>query len=62
MKKINNKLAMALLRGAVALSGLMATIIAALFTESLSSCALILLIGGVAITLADESIINKRKL
>lgn len=56
MKKMNNKLAMALLRGAVALSGLMATMTVALFTESLQSCGLVLLVGAIAITLVDESI------
>ena len=56
MKKINNKLAMVLLRGAVALSGIMATITVALFTESLNSCALALLVGAITITLVDELI------
>lgn len=58
MKKMNNKLAMALLRGAVALSGLMATMTIALFTESLSSCVLALLVGALVIVVIDEMIIN----
>lgn len=61
MKKINNKLAMALLRGAVALSGIMVTMTVVLFTENLKSCVLVLLVGAVAITLVDESI-SKLKL
>lgn len=56
MKKVNNKLAMALLRGAVALSGIIATITVALFTENLNSCVLVLLVGAIAITLVDELI------
>ena len=56
MKKINNKLAMALLRGAVALSGIIATITVAFFTESLHSCGLTLLVGAIIVTLVDESI------
>lgn len=56
MKKINNKLAMALLRGVVALSGIMSTITVALFTERLNSCVLALLVGAIIITLVDESI------
>lgn len=56
MKKVNNKLAMALLRGAVTLSGLMATMTIALFTESLHSFVLVLLIGAMTITLVEEII------
>ena len=58
MKRINNKLAMALLRGAVALSGIMATVCVALFTESLNSCVLTLLVGAIIITLVDELVKN----
>lgn len=49
-----NKLAMALLRGVVALSGLMATMTLALFTESLTSCAWVLLVGTIIVVLVDE--------
>lgn len=56
MKKVNNKLAMALLRGTIALSGIMTTITIALFTESLTSCVTALLVGALIITLIDESI------
>ena len=56
MKRINSKLAMALLRGTVAFSGLMATMTVALFTESLHSLVLVLLIGALTITLIDEII------
>ena len=56
MKKVNNKLAMALLRGAVTLSGLMTTMTVALFTESLHSFVLVLLIGAMTITLVEEII------
>ena len=58
MKKINNKLAMALLRGAVALSGIMATMIIVLFTENLKSCMLTLLIGVSTVVLVDEIILS----
>lgn len=58
MKKINNKLAMALLRGTVALSGIMATITVALFTESLTSCVLALLVGTLVTVAIDEIIIH----
>lgn len=61
MKKVNDNLAITLLRGVVAVSGIMATMTIALFTESLNSCVLVLLIGAIAITLVDE-LINKRKL
>ena len=55
MKRIENKsLAMALLRGAVALSGLMATVCFALFTESWNSLFAVVLIGITATTLFDE--------
>ena len=56
MKKVNNNLAMALLRGAVTLSGLMTTMTVALFTESLHSFILVLLIGAMTITLVNEII------
>ena len=62
MKRINNnKLAVILLRGVTALSGLMATMCVALFTESLRSCALTLLIGTIAIILIDEIIKDNEK-
>ena len=55
MKRIQNKsLAMALLRGAVALSGLMATVCFALFCESWNSLFAVALIGITATTLFDE--------
>ena len=54
MKKINNKLATVLLRGVVALSGLMATMTLVLFTESLISCAWVLLVGTIIVVLVDE--------
>lgn len=56
MKKIDNNLVVALLRGATTLSGLMATMTVALFTESLPSLILVLLIGAMTITLIDEVI------
>lgn len=58
MKRINNKLAMALLRGAVALSGIMTTVCVAFFTESLNSCILALLTGASVTVLIDEIILN----
>lgn len=55
MKRINNKsLAMALLRGAVALSGLMATVCFALFTESWNSLFAVSLTGLAITVLLDE--------
>ena len=55
MKRIINKfLAIALLRGAVALSGLMATVTFALFTESWNSCFAVALIGVTATVIMDE--------
>lgn len=57
MKRITNKsLAMALLRGAVALSGLMATMTFALFTESWNSLFAVSLAGLTITVLLDETI------
>jgi hypothetical protein len=57
MKRINNKnLAMALLRGAVALSGLMATVCFALFCESWNSCFAVALCGLTVTVLTDENL------
>ena len=56
MKKIDNNLVVALLRGATILSGLMTTMTVALFTESLHSFVLVLLIGAMTITLVEEII------
>ena len=56
MKKIDNNLVVALLRGATTLSGLMTTMTVALFTESLHSFVLVLLIGAMTITLVEEII------
>jgi len=60
MKRINNKtLAMALLRGAVALSGLMATACFALFCDSWNSLFAVSLTGLAAVVLLDETIKSK---
>lgn len=57
MKRITNKsLAMALLRGAVALSGLMATVCVALFCESWNSMFAVSLAGLTITVLLDETI------
>lgn len=56
MKRINTELVVALLRGAATLSGFMATMTVALFTESLHSFVLVLLIGAMTITLIDKII------
>ena len=56
MKKIDNNLVVALLRGATTLSGLMTSMTVALFTESLHSFVLVLLIGAMTITLVEEII------
>lgn len=61
MKRINNKnLAVALLRGVTALSGLMATVCAAFFTESWNSLFAVILLGVTATVLIDEVIINNK--
>jgi len=61
MKRINNKtLAMALLRGAVALSGLMATACFALFCESWNSLFAVSLAGLTITVLLDETIKSNR--
>ena len=60
MKRITNKsLATALLRGAVALSGLMATMTFALFTESWNSLFAVSLTGLTITVLLDETIKSK---
>lgn len=59
MKKINNKLAIALLRGVVTLNGFMVTMCVALFMESLNSFVVALLVGALIIVLVDETITNK---
>lgn len=57
MKRITNKsLAMALLRGAVALSGLMVTVCFALFCESWNSLFAVSLAGLTITVLLDETI------
>ena len=57
MKRITNKnLAMVLLRGAVALSGLMATACFALFCESWNSLFVVCLFGLTVTVLLDETI------
>lgn len=58
MKKVNNKLAMTLLRGVVALSGLMVTGCVALFTESWNSLFIVGLVGITIVVLIDEHIKN----
>ncbi len=55
MKRIQNKsLAMVLLRGAVVLSGLMATTCFALFAESWNSCFAVALCGLTVTILMEE--------
>lgn len=59
MKKIIfHKLQIALLRGAVAVSGSMATIITALFFDSIYGVAVTLFLGAAVIALIDETITN----
>lgn len=58
MKRINKKLAMTILRGVVALSGLMATGCVALFTESWNSLFIVSLVGITIVVLIDEHIKN----
>lgn len=62
MKRIQNKnLAMALLRGAVALSGLIATVCFALFCESWNSLFAVSLAGITVVVLTDENIKSQVK-
>lgn len=62
MKRITNKkLQTALLRGAVLLSGCMATVTAMLFCETIGSLAAILTLGVVCTTLIDNYISENNK-
>ena len=62
MKKINShKLQTALLRGAVLLSGCMATVITSLFFDSIYGVAFTLSLGVAIIALIDEIIIENSK-
>lgn len=54
MKKLNNKTAMALLRGAVALVGLTCTFVGMLLTDSWQSFIMVWLAGGAVVTLVDD--------
>lgn len=59
MKKITNfKIQTALLRGAVLVSGSMATIITALFSNSIYGVVATLFLGAGMIALTDEAITN----
>lgn len=61
MKRINNKsLQTALLRGAVAVSGCMATAITSLFFDSIYGVAVTLFLGAGMIALIDEVITNQK--
>ena len=62
MKKITNrKLQTALLRGAVLLSGCMATVMVTLFCNTLSDVILSLILGATIIALIDDTIIENSK-
>lgn len=62
MKRITSKsLQAALLRGAVAVSGSMATIITALFSNSIYGVVVALFLGAGMIALIDEAIITNFK-
>lgn len=62
MKRINNKsLQAAFLRGAVAVSGCMATAITSLFFDSIYGVAVTLFLGAGMIALIDEVVINNQK-
>lgn len=62
MKRINNKsLQAALLRGAVAVSGSIATIITALFFDSIYGVIVTLFLGAGMIALIDEVIVTNQK-
>ena len=62
MKKINShKLQTALLRGAVAVSGCIATAIASLFFDSIYGVVVTLCLGAGMIALIDEAITNNIK-
>ena len=62
MKKIINKrIAMALLRGAVVVSGGMATAIAALFFKDIYAVLTTIFLGAAVIALIDEQIVNNQK-
>lgn len=56
MKKINNNLAMALLRGAIVLAGSMATVVTMLFCTSIYGIIATAMIGGFAIALITERV------
>lgn len=53
---MSKKLAKALHRVVVTISGIMTTMTVILFTENLKSCMLVLLVGAIVINLIDESI------
>ena len=62
MKKITNKkLQAALLRGAVLVSGCMATAITSLFFDSIYGVAVTLFLGAGMIAFIDEAIVNNQK-
>ena len=62
MKRITNKkLQAALLRGAVAVSGCMATAITSLFFDSIYGVVVTLFLGAEMIALIDETIITNFK-
>lgn len=62
MKKITNKsLQAALLRGAVLVSGSMATVMVALFCNTLSGVVLSLILGTVVTVLIDDIIVENSK-
>jgi hypothetical protein len=62
MKRITNKsLQTALLRGAVLVSGSMATIITTLFFDSIYGVAVTLCLGAGIIALIDEVIVTNQK-
>lgn len=56
MKKINNNLVMALLRGAIVLAGCMTTVTAMLFCSTALEMTTVAIIGGFAITLITERV------
>lgn len=62
MKRITNKsLQTALLRGAVLVSGCMATAVTSLFFNSIYGVVVTLFLGAAAIALIDEQIVNNLK-
>lgn len=62
MKKItNSKLQTVLLRGAVLVSGCVATAITALFIENIYGVVVTLFLGAAIVVLIDEQIVNNLK-